>query len=440
MLCSKRILGFGVLLCALALYILLPFPEESRRALVLFFIAALFWAFEMIPLFATSIGLVACLTLFLTKPESFTLYFSQFANPIIFLFLGGFVLAKALRKHQIDSWIAGALFNWIGTKPFALLCGHLFLTAFLSMWMSNTASTAIILALIAPLLKRMPSNDPLQKGLPLAVAFGASIGGIATPIGTPPNALAIGILAEHGVEVSFLNWMLMALPLSLIILVIASIVLWLFFSSNIKIAKPRQEKQQLSLKAMAVIVGMCVMIFLWLTKPLHHIPESLVALMGTFYFAAFKLIDINDLKQIEWDVLFLMWGGLALGEAMIASNVVSILFGPKLFGMEFWLLVGCFCLLALGLSSFMSNTAAANLLLPLIVSFSSENNILLIITIALSCSLAISFPISTPPNALAYSLQTFKTKDMFKSGIVISLLALVIILLGFDVIIPKFFF
>jgi len=446
---KKRVIGYLLILTVFLAYYFIPFDISvfARQALALFLIAALFWAFEIIPLYATSICLVVALTFLFGRPDvlaalnqkKFSFFFAQFANPIIFLFMGGLILAKALSKHHIDQYFAKVVFRSLGKKSFSVLLGHLFLTAFLSMWISNTAATVISLSLIAPILSQLPKNDPFQKGLPIAVAFGASIGGIGTPIGTPPNALAIGILAEHGIRVSFLQWMGMAVPLMLIILIVASVVLWLFFPSKTEMRTLVREPSPLTKHAKAVVFGFMAMVVLWLTSPLHKIPESLVALLGVSYFVFFELVKLEDVKQIEWDVLFLMWGGLALGEAMLVSDLIPSLFGVKdVIEVTYFVFV-LICLLCMGLSSFMSNTATANILLPIVVYFPPENQVIFSIIVALCCSLTLTFPISTPPNALAYSCHTFTTKDMFKSGGVISVFALIIILLGFDIIIPYFF-
>lgn len=437
---SKKMLGVAVIALTVLFYFLIPFaiPLPAKRALCIFIIAGIFWALEIIPLYATSITLVVCLTLFIASSGNYTTYFSQFAHPIIFLFFGGLVLAKALSKHQLDQIIAQKCASFIGDSPFLLLTGYLLITAFLSMWISNTAAAAIILSLISPILAQAPKEDPLQKALPLAIAFGASIGGIATPIGTPPNALAIGILAEHGIKISFLQWVSMTLPLALIILFVSIMVIWFFFPPKSKILMPKLQPITLNKNGIKVLLGAVGMIALWLTSPFHKLPESLVALMGVSYFVAFELLELKDIKSIEWDVLFLMWGGLALGEAMITSKLIPNLFENihQMSG-NFWLFV-VFCILSMILSSFMSNTATASLLLPIIVYFPLENKILLSIVIALCCSLTLTFPISTPPNALAYAMRTFSTKDMFKSGFIISVFALIIIILGFDLVIPNF--
>jgi solute carrier family 13 (sodium-dependent dicarboxylate transporter), member 2/3/5 len=438
---QKRSFGILIILFAFLAYFFIPLniPIAANRALLFFSCAALFWALEVIPLFATSITLVLFLTLFLTKQNTWT-FFSQFSNPIIFLFFGGFVLAKALSKYHLDRYIARHFFRWTGTTSYSLICGHLFLAAFLSMWISNTAATVIVLSLISPTLQKIPKGDSLLKSLPLSVAFGASIGGISTPIGTPPNAVAIGILGEYGASISFINWMAMTLPLAMIILLFSSWILWLLFPSKTKVDKESSEQTSLSSDGKKVIFGSVAMITLWLTSPLHHIPEAIVAVLGVSYFTAMELIDAEDLKKIEWDVLFLMWGGLALGEAMKTSDLVPALFGEDPFSnyARIWIFV-IFCILAIVLSSFMSSTAAANLLLPVIVSISPENKVVLCITVALCCSLAVTFPISTPPNTLAYSLHTVSTKEMFKAGALISLFSLLVILAGFDLVIPLFF-
>ncbi len=314
------------------------------------------------------------------------------------------------------------------------------MSGFFSMWISNTASTALMILLIKPILKQIDSDDPLRKSLVLAVAFGANIGGIATPIGTPPNAIAVGILADHGISVSFLGWMVMAFPLALFIMILAALSLFLFFppkTSFIKYKLP--PRTPLSAQAKWVMVVAAFIILLWLTKSIHQIPEALVALLGVGILSAFKLIGTKDFKSIDWDILILMWGGLALGQGMQTSGLVDHFISLPIFAAHGVALVAALCFLAVILSSFMSNTATANILLPIAMSFTAFDKSLLSITVALSCSFALAFPISTPPNAMAYSLGTFKTKDMFKVGAPLTLIAVIVVLLGFEYIIPRAF-
>lgn len=438
---------FLFLAATTSLYFLLPnnFSLDQKQLILIFLFAVVFWAFEIIPLYATSLCVVLFLTFFLTGLEigerkEFVSYLVPFSSPVIMLFLGGFILAAAIKKYSIDLFLSHKILSAIKPKPVYILFSYLFTSAFFSMWISNTAACAMMLALTKPVLKAIKKNDPFQKALPLAVAFGSNIGGIATPIGTPPNAIAVGILQEYSVYLDFLGWMMMALPLTLFILIVAGGTLLFFFPSKEKSIEIKFDKiPQFSRQAKGVLFIGSLIILAWLTTPLHHIPEGITALFGVALFTAFKLIDHHDLKNVDWDILILMWGGLALGQGIQSTTLMAPLLNHPLFAQQGFLLIAVLCVLAFMLSSFISNTATANLLLPFAVTLTGKDPILISITVALSCSLALAFPISTPPNTMAYSLRTFATKDMFKSGIVISIIAIITILLGFDYFISKSF-
>lgn len=418
---------------------------DQKQAILIFLFAVLFWAFEIIPLYATSLCVVLLLTFFLTGLEigqtrEFSTFLVSFSNPVIMLFFGGFVLAECIKKHGLDLYLTSKLLSKISNKPFSILFSYLFISAFFSMWISNTASCAMMLLLVKPLLNEFKKDDPFVKALTLAIAFGANIGGIGTPIGTPPNAIALGILKEYGVNLNFLNWMIMAVPLAVGLLIIAGLILLFFFPSKEKTIKvPKHKVTALSIKAKGVCAIATFVIVLWLTNAYHHIPEAIVALLGVALFSAFNLIDHQDLKNLDWDILLLMWGGLALGLGIQKTGLLSPLLQTQLFSQHVFFIVGIFCILAFILSSFMSNTATANLLLPIVILIPGQNQILLSITVALSCSFALAFPISTPPNAMVYSLRTFSTKDMFKAGFCISIIGIILVLLGFDFFITKSF-
>lgn len=443
---KKIILFFVFLISSIFLSFFLPgsLSENQKQVLLIFFFAVYFWVFEMIPLYATSLSVVLLLTFFLTGldegiREGYHLYLVPFSSPVIMLFLGGFVLAAALKKHQIDLFLSQKILARL-SNSYHILFSYLFLSAFFSMWISNTAACAMMLILIKPILSILKEEDPFRKSLPLAIAFGANIGGIGTPIGTPPNAIAIGILQDYGVYLDFFSWMVMAIPLALAILFITGAVLLFFFPpSEKKLSVPVEQKKSLSCSAIYVLCIAFIIIGFWLTASIHHIPEGIVALFGVAIFAAFGLIDHEDLKKIDWDILILMWGGLALGQGIQLSKLMDPLLKYPLFQEYSFLLIAAFCLLAFGLSSFISNTATANILLPIAVTLTGKNPILLSITVALCCSFALVFPISTPPNAMAYSLRTFKTNDMFKSGAIISIIAIILVLVGFEYFISKSF-
>lgn len=436
-----------IVILAVLTYLLAPdsMTEVSKRELFIFVIAAFFWAFEIVPLYATSILVVILEVLLLCRPggilgmntAGYEVFLLPFGSPIIILFFGGFILAKALKKYEIDQMIATHLLKIFGHSPYFIMVGFMVTTAFLSMWMSNTATTAMMIAMVLPLLGQLDEKDSFRTGLILCIAFAASIGGMATPVGTPPNAIAIGILANKGINVDFLSWMKMAFPLSMILLAMASLILYVLFPpKNNNLVLKFENHKKLNKDAVITILIALLTIGLWLTSSLHGIPSAVVALLAAGLFALSGLLQKEDFQALNWDVLILMWGGLALGKGMEISGLAKWVVALPLFAQKGTVLVIVFCILAVALSTFMSNTATANLLIPIVMIIPGESNTILATTIALSCSLAMALPVSTPPNAIAFATNMLKSKDMFKAGLAISILSVAIILLGFKFVLP----
>ncbi len=421
-------------------------PEPVSRILFIFVIAALFWAFEIIPLYATSI-LVVLLEIFLLclpgklegmEQIGYDVFLSQFGNPILILFFGGFILAHALNKYNIDRLVASKLLKVFGRKPYFIMLGFMITTASLSMWMSDTATTAMMIAMVMPFLKQMDKEDPFRTGLILAIPFSALIGGMATPVGTPPNAIAIGILAERNIHINFFSWMKMALPLAGILLFTASAILYGFYPSSSKeLHLNITYKEKINSKVIQVMAIALLTILLWLTSSFHKIPSAVVALLAAGLFSFTGLLKKDDFKQINWDVLILMWGGLALGKGMELSGFADLVVSLPLFEQKGMILVIIFCVLAVVLSTFMSNTAAATLLIPVAVAVPGESSVILAVTIAMSCSLAMVLPVSTPPNAIAFSTDMLRSRDMIKAGAVISLISVILIICGYKFMITQ---
>jgi len=443
-LATKLLISSVVIACAVLLYFLLPavVPYPTKILISIFVFAVFFWAFEIVELWVTSLVIVLLLTFFLTDLSSpeYKFFLLPFANPVIMLFFGGFMMAAALHKGGLDLFLIQKCMGLLGNRSYTLILGFLFISAFFSWWISNTAAAAMMLMLVRPILAKVEEDDPFRKALVLAVAFGANIGGIATPIGTPPNAIAIGILSEYGIHINFLKWMMVGVPLSLLVLAVAYLFITLFFKpqqrvidfqidKNLKM--PKRGKWVLSLLLLAIV--------LWLTKPMHHIPEAVVALLVTALLAIFGFLKKGDLRKIHWEVLVLMWGGLALGEALKVTQVLNPLLDLPIVHEFDLLIVLLFGVGAIVLSSFISNTAAANLLLPIGIALGTMQKVEISIIIAFCCSFAMAFPVSTPPNAIAYSSEMISTKDMFKSGILISCFALIFTLAGFHYILPIVF-
>ncbi len=442
--------ALGVIVLAFVCYLVFPESagEGARRMVFIFVFAALFWALEIVPLYATSF-LVVLLEVFLLarpggvlgmEPSGYKTFLLPFGSPIIMLFLGGLTIASALHKYKVDHFIAEKLIALFGNKPYFIMCGFMVTTAFLSMWMSNTATTAMMISMITPVLGHINHDDPYKKGIVLSIPFAANIGGIGTPVGTPPNAIALGILADYGINLSFTSWMLMAIPLVVILLFLASVVIYFLFppknkefNLHLKLEEPLTHEAKLS-GAIAVVT-----VLLWLTSSFHKLPSAVVALTAVCLFFSFHLLKQDDFKRIDWDVLVLMWGGLSLGKGLGVSGLTEWIVQLPVFDQTGIILVISFSILGLFVSTFMSHTATANLLIPIVLAIPGQNIIFLAVTIALACSFAMALPISTPPNAIAFSTNALRINDMLKAGAIISVIAFALLMMGFQFFITKAF-
>ncbi|NQY80752.1 MAG: DASS family sodium-coupled anion symporter [Candidatus Caenarcaniphilales bacterium] len=424
-----------ILFCFFAAFLAFLLPEScpimGKKALAITIFSASLWALELLPLHVTSLLVIILEILFLSSSEAgnfsnYEIFLIPFASPVIILFLGGFVLAAVFEKYKIDKEIAAKLINIFGKKPYPILVGFLLVTAILSMWLSNTATAALMLSIITPFLNSLKKEDPFKTALVLAIAFGANIGGIATPIGTPPNAIALGLLNNEGIKVSFSLWVLKLFPLMLICLFIASIVLHRLFKTQMTEIKVELKGERLPKEALGVITIASLTIFLWLTSGVHGIPEAAVALLAITAFSFLGYLTSRDLKILSWDILILIWGGLALGQGLQISGFADWLLSQGIFSHQGIILVIIFSLMSIILSSIVSNTVAANLIMPIALKTAGADHLTLAMIIAISCSFAIVLPISNPPNAIAFSSGLIKSRDMLKAGIIISSISLIV--------------
>jgi sodium-dependent dicarboxylate transporter 2/3/5 len=419
----------------------LPLPELSTAAricLMIFVGAAGFWVTEVIPPFATAIMVLVLSIYFLgmsngalgSDPVDYKIFLNPIASPVLVLFFGGFVLALAATKHGFDVRLAKAFIKPFGTHPQMVLLAIILTTGLFSMFMSNTATTAMMIAIVTPLLKHFEGRDPFKMALVLAIPFSASIGGVGTIIGTPPNAVAASVLTGLGIKISFLKWMIVGVPLALVLL----FILWI---TLIKIFKPRTDHFELlfpePLKVtwdlVIVVLTFSVTVLMWLTEPLHGIPAAVSALLPVMVFTMFGIINAQDLKKLEWDVLILIAGGLVLGVAMKSSGLSDFLVGElSLFYQSPWLLLVIIVVFSIFISNFMSNTSAANVILPIVTSLSVIDPKIGAFAVAFACSLAMSLPISTPPNAIAFATHIIHTRDLIKYGTLMSFFGVICIL------------
>jgi sodium-dependent dicarboxylate transporter 2/3/5 len=326
-----------------------------------------------------------------------------------------------------------------------VLLGFLIVIAVFSMFMSNTATAAMMLALLAPVLAALPKDDMGRIGLALSIPVSANLGGIGTTIGTPPNATAVRFLAETGTEVAFDTWAIHMIPFVIIMILIAWFLLRFFFpfkSEEIVLNIP-QNKRKKDWKTTVVWVTFAGTILLWATEQLTGINSNIVALIPLAVLTATGIFTKEDIKEINWTVLWLVAGGFALGTCLQSTGLAAVLIEAIPFGSMSVIVVlviaGIVCYF---LSNFISNSATASLLIPILIvvaegmadpaaanhaSFMAlGGSQAMIVFIATSASVAMLFPISTPPNAIASSTGLVETKDMIKVGAIIGAIGLVL--------------
>ncbi|MBQ3187946.1 MAG: SLC13/DASS family transporter [Bacteroidaceae bacterium] len=424
----------------------------QQRIIAIFVFAATMWILEAVPAWTTSLLIIVIMLLTVSNsgikilindiPKeqliSYKTIMATFADQTVMLFLGGFILALVASKSGVDITLARAMLKPFGTKPKIVLFGFILVTAVFSMFVSNTATAAMMLTFLTPVLKSLPANERGRTALALAIPIGANIGGMATPIGTPPNGIALGYLNNSeglNLGIGFDEWMMVMTPLMLVILTIA----WLLLS---KMYPFRAQSVQLKIiggarkgwRTTVIYITLAVTILLWMLEKQVGINSYVVALIPVGVFSLTRIIKSKDLKDIDWAVLWMVAGGFALGVGMDKTGLAKTLVESIPFNQWPVLLVmvgsGIICWL---LSTFISNSAAAALMVPILAAVGKGMGPMLdayggigtlLIGIALAASFAMALPISTPPNAIAYSTGLIKSSQMCVVGIIIGVISI----------------
>lgn len=427
----------------------------EQRTIALFAFAALMWMFEVIPTWTTSVILIVTMLLTISDSSlrflregppveelgslvSYKAILSTFSDPVIMLFLGGFILAIAATKVGLDVQLAKWLLWPFGNKPQNVLLGFLLIIGLFSMFMSNTATAAMMLTFLAPVLKTLPADGKGRIGLAMAIPVAANLGGIGTPIGTPPNAIALSYLNEHlHMNVGFSDWTLVMFPYVVVMLLISwRVLLWLYPFKAKTVELHIESKGVKGVRIYIVWGTFAVTILLWMFDKLTGVNSNVVAMIPVGVFCATGIITKEDLKEINWSVLWMVAGGIALGVAMNKTGLAEHLVESIPFDTWIPLVVLIVSgLLGYFISNFISNTAAANLIVPILsavaVGMGESLNAVggvktLLVGVALSTSLAMLFPISTPPNALTHSTGLTTTRDMTQVGLIIGFIGFVL--------------
>ena len=400
---------------------------------------------------------------------------ANYGSPIIFLFFGGFVLALALEKVNLHKRIALNIVKLTGTTPNKVVLGFMIATALMSMWISNTASTVVMLPIAISVIRLLINDkDGFTKAdknfalsIMLGIAFAANAGGIATVIGTPPNSILIGLLEnQYNIQISFLTWMSFGLPFSIIMVTAVYFVLVklmfpckdiVFTSSENVIDEEIEKLGKISKEEKRVLTIFAITVFLWITRTIINsalpglkLSDTIISLMGAVSLFAipmnFKkgnfILQWKDTEKLAWGILILFGGGLALAKGMDSSGLVALITDTIAAG-DFNSLatVSLLIILMLFMTELMSNVALVAVLAPVVAGIAIGLNIpilnvLIPVTMASSC--AFMLPMATPPNAIVFASGYVKVNQMVRAGILLNLIAVGLLILYYQFVIPLF--
>ena len=431
----------------------------QQRIIAIFAFATLMWVLEIVSSWATSVGIIVLMLLFCTdsgiapmvneeevgKLLSYKGVMATFADPVIMLFIGGFVLAIAATKTGLDAQLAKVLLRPFGKRSEMVLLGFLLITGLFSMFVSNTATAAMMLTFLTPVFRQLPPEGKGRIALAMSIPVAANLGGMGTPIGTPPNTIALKYLNDPeglNLGLGFGQWMMFMVPLVIVLLLMSwRILLKMFPFSQKTIELHIDGEMKHNAHSYIVIVTFFVTVVLWLLDRLTGINSYTVAMIPFMVFALTGVINKRDLEQINWSVIWMVAGGFALGYGLNASGLAANAVESIPFGdfspMLILLLGGAICYV---LSNFISNSATAALLMPILAMVCGAMGDKLapiggtptvLIGVAIAASSAMILPISTPPNALAYATGYVQQKDMSRMGLIMGVISM---LLGFGLV------
>ncbi|MFH6603606.1 SLC13 family permease [Maribacter algicola] len=401
---------------------------------------------------------------------------ANYGSPIIFLFFGGFILALALEKVNLHKRIALSIIKLTGTAPNKVVLGFMIATAALSMWISNTATTVMMLPIAMSVIGLLVNDEDgftksdknFALSVMLGIAFSANAGGIATVIGTPPNSVMIGLLEnEYNIEISFLKWMVIGVPFSAVMIWISYLVLtkWMFPNKQLKFAASREvindELQKLGPmggKEKMVLAIFGVTVFLWIFRTVinSYLPglklnDTMISMMGAIAMFSIPynlkkgdfIIDWKDTQKLAWGILILFGGGLALAKGMSVSGIVDMV-SSAIANSDISILMTAVLLITLMLfmTELMSNVALVAVLAPVVagIAIGLEVPILyLLIPVTMASSCAFMLPMATPPNAIVFASGYVKVSEMARVGAILNLIAIALLILMFQFVIPMFF-
>ena len=473
---SKKIgLIAGPLVFLLVLYLpIVLVSEQGDRVIAVALWMLVWWITE-----AVSISVTALLPLLLfplLKILPIAEVGANYGSPIVFLFFGGFVMALALEKVNLHKRIALNIIKLTGTTPNKVVLGFMIATAALSMWISNTASTVVMLPIALSVINLLihdadgftKSDQNFALSVMLGIAFSANAGGIATVIGTPPNSVLIGLLEnEYNIQISFLKWMTLGLPFAVVMIGITYLVLvkWMFPNKHLKFNASKEvieeELQKLGPttgKEKLVLVIFGITVFLWIFRTLINkffpnlgLTDTMISIFAAITLFALPynikkgdfIINWKDTSKLAWGILILFGGGLALAKGMSVSGIVDLV-ANTIANSEISILftASLLILLMLFMTELMSNVALVAVLAPVVAGIAIGLGVpilYLLIPVTMASSCAFMLPMATPPNAIVFASGYVKVPQMARVGIILNLIAVALLIVVFQWVVPILF-
>ncbi len=477
----------GPVLCMLML--ILPSPAgmtpEATKVAAVALMMVVWWITEAVPIAVTA--LLPLIMLPLVGFSSIAEAAGGYSSHLIFLFLGGFVIALALERWNVHKRIAWAILAALGTSSRRILLGFMLATGFVSMWISNTATTMMMLPIASAVISQFPnlihkeysqsevsetslSHKRIGTAIMLGIAYAASIGGMGTIIGTPPNLVLAGALKELlQYELNFINWMMIGVPLAVVFIFLVWILFVKIFKlsskdipgADVVIAQKRKELGPISANETMVLIVFIITALSWITRKwliqplLPKVNDSVIALIGAvllFVIPVSKdtrneqglfIMDWASAVKLPWGIVLLFGGGFSLAKAFTKSEL-SLWIGEQLTGLAgapIIIVVASIVLLVTFLTEITSNTASATLLMPIMAAFASTLNfspVVIMATAAIAASCAFMFPVATPPNAIVFSTGKITIRDMACVGIILNIVSVILVTATAMTLIPLF--
>ena len=480
----RKTIGLFIAPLIFILLLFLPFSSltpPAHKLLAILGLVITLWVTEAIPIPASALlGAVLCVVLGVGSDK---VVLAPFADPIIFLFIGSFIIAEAMKVHQLDRRFAYAILSlsWVGNSPYRILFAIGLISACLSMWISNTATTAMLFPIALGILRALEqienqvSFKKLGTAMMLLVAYAASVGGIATPVGTPPNLIGIGMIERLvGKRISFFEWMTFALPITCMMFILLFVLIILLHPPEKKklsgirdYIKERREKlgkwtrgEKNTLAAFLIAVSLWILpgFFAVLGKrfSLHlelfqsHFPEAIVALLAALTLFVLPTnwkkreftLSWKQAVRIDWGTILLFGGGLTLGSLMFSTKLADAI-GASLLSLtgakSLWGICALAIFLGILMSETTSNTASANMVIPVMIAIANSagvNPLPPALGACLGASFGFMLPVSTPPNAIVYSSGKIPITKMIKTGIFFDISGFIVIWMGLRLLCP----